>query len=57
MYIIGCFFMLLSAAVVGVFAFIDLMQNGTPFMGVILFTCGACFAGGWIAIAMEFADE
>ena len=57
MYIIGCFFMLLSAAVVGCFAMIDLMQNGTPFMGRILFTCGACFAGGWIAIAMEFADE
>ena len=57
MYIIGGFFMLLSAAVSGIFAFLDLMQNGTPFMGVILFTCGVCFAGGWIAIAMELDDE
>ena len=55
MYIIGCFWMMLSASVCSVFAFLHL-QYGTPFMGMVLFVCGVCFAGGWAAIAKEFCD-
>jgi hypothetical protein len=57
MYLISCFFMIVSSAVCSVFAFIDLLAYGTPFMGIILFTCGVCFTGGWAAIAKEFCDE
>lgn len=57
MYIIGCFFMIACSAVCSMFAFANLLAYGTPFMGFILFACGVCFAGGWAAIAMEFADE
>ena len=56
MYIIGCFYMIVSAAVCSVFAFINLLAYGTPFMGIVLFACGVCFAGGWAAIAKEFCD-
>ena len=54
MYILGCFFMIMSSAFASVFAMIELMANGTPFMGLILLACGACFVGGWAAIAMKF---
>ena len=54
MYILGCFFMIMSSAFASVFAMIELMANGTPFMGLVLLACGACFVGGWAAIAMEF---
>ena len=57
MYIIGCFFMIACSAVCSMFAFANLLAYGTPFMGFVLFACGVCFAGGWAAIAMEFADE
>jgi len=57
MYILGCFFMIISSAFASVFAMIELMANGTPFMGLVLLACGACFVGGWAAIAMEFSDE
>jgi|TARA_R100000353_G_scaffold2316_3_gene3443 hypothetical protein len=56
MYIIGCFWMMLSASVCSVFAFLHLLEYGTPFMGMVLFVCGVCFAGGWAAIAKEFCD-
>lgn len=57
MYILACFFMIMSSAFASVFAMIELMANGTPLMGLVLLACGACFAGGWMCIAMEFSDE
>ena len=57
MYIIGCFYMIVTAAVCSVFAFLNLLEYGTPFMGLILFACGVCFTGGWAAIAKECCAE
>ena len=54
MYIIGCFWMMLLASVCTVFACLHLLEYGTPFMGIVLFACGVCFAGGWAAIRKEF---
>ena len=56
MYIIGCFWMMLLASVCTVFAFLHLLEYGTPFMGIVLFACGVCFAGGWAAIRKEFCN-
>ena len=53
MNIFACMFMIVCSAIVSTFAFIDLLTYGTPMLGVILFGCGACFVGGWIAIAVE----
>jgi hypothetical protein len=53
MNIFACMFMIVCSAIVSTFAFIDLFTYGTPMMGVILFGCGACFVGGWVAIAVE----
>ena len=53
MNILACMCIVVGSAVVSTFAFINLLTYGTPMMGIILFGCGACFVGGWIAIAME----
>ena len=57
MYIVGCFFMVIGSVFASLVAMIELIHNGTPFMGLVLLACGACFVGGWAAIAMEFSDE
>ena len=57
MYIVGCFFMVIGSVFASLVAMIELIHNGTPFMGLVLLACGACFVGGIVAIAMEFSNE
>ena len=57
MYIVGCFFMVIGSAFASVVAIIEWLANGTPFMGLVLLACGACFVGGIAALAMEFSNE
>lgn len=57
MYIMGLMFMIVSGAVCGTFAFIELHLTGAPLMGYVIAGSVACFVGGWIEIARLFCDE
>ena len=54
--ILSYFFLVVMGAVVGIFAFIALMESGAPIHGLALFGCGALFTGGWFGLAMELTD-
>ena len=49
--------MVIGSVFASLVAMIELIHNGTPFMGLVLLACGACFVGGIVAIAMEFSNE
>ena len=49
--------MVIGSAFASVVAIIEWLANGTPFMGLVLLACGACFVGGIAALAMEFSNE
>lgn len=57
MYIISLMFMIVSGAVCGMFAFIELHLTGAPLMGYVIAGSVACFVGGWVEIAKLFCDE
>jgi len=56
MYLHGLLFMIVSGAVCGLFAVLQLHITGAPFWGYAIAGSVACFVGGWIEIARQFVE-